>query len=135
LQYRFARPGRYGDAGGLAAPSAAGADRRVACHLEFEVTTGVVLALQVAPARTAGDLPDERLEVTIDERAPPLPVTELATDRAGRIHVIRAGAGRLAVSYQATIRPAGLPSPPVATDDGDAVFDAEAIAALRQSRY
>lgn len=58
----------------------------------------MVLALQVAPTRAAGDLLDEPLEVTSDDCAPRLPVAELATHR-------------------------------------DAMVDAEAIAALRQSRY
>jgi transglutaminase-like putative cysteine protease len=48
------------------------------------------------------------------------------------MHVIRADAGRLAVSYEASIRPAEA-DPPAATED--LVVDAESIAALRQSRY
>jgi transglutaminase-like putative cysteine protease len=98
------------------------------------VADDVVLALQIAPARTAGDLLEERLDVTIDGRETRPAVTELATDRAGRIHVLRSGAaGVLAVSYAATIRPVTVPVAPVATDD--VVVDTEAIVALRQSRY
>ncbi len=94
----------------------------------------MALALQIAPASTAGDVLEERLDVTIDGRETHLPVTELATDRAGRIHVLRgAAAGVLAISYAATIRPVTIPVAPVATDD--VVVDAEAIAGLRQSRY
>jgi transglutaminase-like putative cysteine protease len=78
---------------------------------------------------------DERLDVTIDDRPPARPVTELPTDRDGRIHVVRSGAGTLAISYQATIRAAEAPAPPAATDEIDAMIDAEAIALLRQSRY
>ncbi len=134
---RFAiSSGRFGcgDAGHLTdASSAAGAIRRVACRLEFEVGGDVALALQIAPARTAGDLLEERLDVTVDGRETGLPVTELATDRAGRIHVLRGAAGVLAISYAATIRPVMIPVAPVATDD--VVVDAEAIGALRQSRY
>ncbi len=117
----------------VAAPSAAGAVRRVTCLLSFEVSAGVVLALQVAPATTAGDLLDEQLDVTID--GCPLPVTELPIDWGGRIHVVRAGAGRLVLSYRAALRPAGVPPLPLATDDGDAGIDSEAIVALRQNRY
>jgi transglutaminase-like putative cysteine protease len=49
------------------------------------------------------------------------------------MHVISAEAGRLAISYQASIHPEKVPTPPVTTDD--VAVDAEAIAALRQSRY
>jgi transglutaminase-like putative cysteine protease len=109
--------------------------RRVACRLSFEVSAGdAVVALQVAPARTAGEMLDERLDVTINDRPPARPVTELPTDRDGRIHVVRSGAGTLAISYQAAIRAPEAPAP-VATDEIDAVIDAEAIALLRQSRY
>ena len=113
---------------------ASSAIRRISCHLDFEVAGDVALALQIAPASTAGDVLEERLDVTIDGRETHLPVTELAADRAGRIHVLRAAAaGVLAVSYAATIRPVTIPVAPVATDD--VVVDAEAIVALRQSRY
>jgi hypothetical protein len=127
--------GRFGrgDADHLTDPSSSGAIRRVACHFDFEVAGDAALALQIAPARTAGDLLEERLEVTIDGRETRLPVTELATDRGGRIHVVRGAAGVLAISYAATIRPVTIPVTPIASDD--VVLDAEAIVALRQSRY
>jgi len=105
----------------------------VACHLEFEVATAAVLALQVAAASTAGDVLDEQFGVTLDGAETGAPVSELAAQRGGRLHVIHAGAGRLAVSYQASIRPRPAPDPPAATED--LVVDAESIAALRQSRY
>jgi len=117
----------------LPAPSAAGAIRRVACHLEFEMATAAVLALQVAAASTAGDVLDERLAVTLDGAEKGLPVSELATHRGGRTHVVSTDAGRLSVSYQASVRPEKIPTPPPATED--VVVDAESIAALRQSRY
>lgn len=117
----------------MAAPSAASAIRRVACHVEYQVCTAVVLALQVAPASTAGDVLEERLEVSLDGGKTRLPVTELATYRGGRIHVICADAGRLTISYQGSIRPQEAPAPPAATDD--VVVDDETIVALRQSRY
>lgn len=127
--------GRFGrgDAGHLTDASSAGAIRRVACHLDFAVSGDVALALQIAPASTAGELLEERFGVTIDGRETRLPVTEVATDRGGRIHVLRSTAGALAVSYGATIRPVTIPVAPVATDD--VVVDSEAIVALRQSRY
>src|SRR5690242_16282036 len=66
LESLLARCGEQGDTGRLAGPSAAGAIRRVDCHLEFEVTTPAVLAVQVAVASTAGDILGERLGVTLD---------------------------------------------------------------------
>jgi len=117
----------------LAVPSDAGAVRRVSCHLEFEVHTAAVLALQVVAASTAGEVLDERLAVTLDGAEKDSSVSELAASRGGRMHVISAEAGRLAISYQASIRPGQVPTPPATTDT--AVVDAEAIAALRQSLY
>jgi transglutaminase-like putative cysteine protease len=49
------------------------------------------------------------------------------------MHVVSADAGRLSISYQASIRPLEAPTPPAGTEE--VVVDAEAIAALRQSRY
>jgi transglutaminase-like putative cysteine protease len=116
-----------------ATPPATGAIRRVACDLEFEVSTPAVLALQVAAASTTGDVLDERLGLTLDGAQTGPPASELATYRGGRMHVISADAGRLTISYQASIRPVKAPTPPAATEE--VVVDAEAIAALRQSRY
>jgi len=107
--------------------------RRVACDLEFEVSTPAVLALQVAAASTAGDVLDERLAVSLDGAETGPPASELATSRGGRMHVVSVAAGRLAISYQASIRPLSAPAPPAPTEE--VVVDAEAIAALRQSRY
>ena len=94
--------------------------------------TAAVLAVQVVAASTAGEVLDERLAVTLDGAEKEPAVSELATYRGGRMHVISAEAGRLAISYQASIRPEKVPTPPATTDD--AAVDAEAIAALRQSR-
>jgi len=117
----------------FAVPFEVGAIRRVSCQLEFEVTTPAVLALQVAVASTAGDILGERLDVSVDGAQPAQPVSETATDRGGRIHVVHADPGRLAISYEASVRLTQEPPVPVATED--VVIDAEAIAALRQSRY
>jgi transglutaminase-like putative cysteine protease len=117
----------------LAVDSAAGAIRRVACHLEFELATAAVLALQVAAASSAGDVLDERLDVTVDGAETAPPVSEVAADRGGRMHVVHADAGRLAISYEASIRPRPEPTPPGATEE--VVIDGETIAGLRQSRY
>lgn len=117
----------------MAVPPHAGAVRRVACHLEFDVGAAAVLALQVAVAKTAGDVLDERLIVSVDGSEISEPVSEEATSCGGRMHVIHAGAGRLAVSYEASVRPRPAPPQPAPTEE--VVFDAEAIAALHQSRY
>lgn len=113
--------------------SAIGAVRRVACHLEFEVSTPAVLALQVAPASTAGAVLDERLDVRLYGAATDPSVSEAATTRGGRLHVVHTDAGRLAISYEASIRPERVQAPPAATEE--VAIDSEAIAALRQSRY
>jgi transglutaminase-like putative cysteine protease len=111
----------------------------VGCDLSFEVTDDLVLALQVAPATTAGDVVEERVEVTVDGRSPPAAVVELCTGLGGRTHVIRAGAGRLRIAYWATIRAGAGQTLSVSTanlaDAADVELDAEAIVALRQSRY
>jgi transglutaminase-like putative cysteine protease len=117
----------------LAVSSAAGAIRRVACHLEFELTTAAVLALQVAAAASAGDVLDERLDVTVDGTWTASPVSEVPASRGGRMHVVHADVGRLAISYEASIRPRPVPDPPEATQE--VAIDGETIAALRQSRY
>ena len=117
----------------MAVPSTAEVIRRVACHLEFDLATAAVLALQVAVASTAGDLLDEQLSVTLDGAPSSGDVAEAATWRGGRMHVIHADAGRLAVSYEASVRPIPTPPPTMATEE--VVFDADGIAALRQSRY
>ena len=119
----------------MAVPSDACAVRRVACHLEFDVGAAAVLALQVAVARTAGDLLDERLFVSVDGSEISGAVSEEATSCGGRLHVIHAAAGRLAISYEASVRPAPAPAPPPPAPGEEVVFDADAIAALRQSRY
>jgi transglutaminase-like putative cysteine protease len=118
--------------------------RRVGCELTFELGPDTVLALQVAPSLTAGRVLDEQLELTVDGR--PVPGTEVPAEHGGRTHVLRAGPGTLRVAYAGTIRPVtGPPSAPVATGspsarDSDGYdrydgYDAEAIVALRQSRY
>jgi transglutaminase-like putative cysteine protease len=95
-----------------------------------------VLALQIAPAGTAGELLAERLEVMLDDRPLSEPVTERAVGRNGRVHLVRAGAGTLAISYAASIRAPWPPAPGPALSPGDAAtFDTESIIALRQSRY
>jgi transglutaminase-like putative cysteine protease len=110
--------------------------RHVGCQLEFDVRPDAVLALQVAPAKAAGELVTEQIEVTLDGRPLSEPVVERAVGSTGRVHLVRSGAGTLAVSYAATIRAPQPPpprTPPAAGDDTE--FDTASIVALRQSRY
>lgn len=106
-------------------------DRHVYLHLGFEVSGDAVLAVQVAPAASAGEILHEQLDVTVEGAPLSGAVTELATEGTGRVHLVQAGTGSLVVSYRASIRPA--PAPPLTCDK--LAFDAEAMIALRQSRY
>jgi transglutaminase-like putative cysteine protease len=105
------------------------APRHVGCTLAFRVADGTALALQIAPATTAGELLDESLAVTPDGE-PLATVDEVAGAHGGRTHVVHAGAGRLDLTYAATVDPAEPPTP--GEDPG---WDADAIAFLLQSRY
>jgi len=102
--------------------------RHVGCRFTFRVEEATTLALQIAPASTAGPTSDETLTVTLDG-APVDAVTEVGTEHGGRTHVVRSGAGELAIAYGASVRPA----PP--EDARDPGWDAEAIGYLLQSRY
>jgi transglutaminase-like putative cysteine protease len=133
----MAAGGSNGRATGMTGTSvtlAARALRQVGCKLIFEVRGDTVLALQVAAAKTAGEVLDEGLEVTLDDRSLSEPVLQRA-DGSGRIHLVRSGPGMLVVSYAATVRtppPAPGTAPGVADEAG---FDTDCIVALRQSRY
>ena len=100
-------------------------DRHVACELGFRVEPGTVLALQVAPASSAGELTREHLDVTLDDK--PVATEEVPGEHGGRTHLVRADAGHLKVTYAATVKS----SPPAPT----ASSEAEALTYLRQSRY
>lgn len=83
--------------------------------------------MQLAPARSAGELTHEQLTATVDGE--PADVDELAGEHGGRIHVVRSDAGHLHLGYTATVRPTG------ATSRVGPDLDTEAITYLRQSRY
>jgi transglutaminase-like putative cysteine protease len=95
--------------------------------MSFSVEPGTVLALQVAPATSAGVRADEQFTVTLDGRL--VPVEELPGDHGGRIHIVRADAGALQLVYSSTVHPVTAAGP--AADE----LDVEAIQYLRQSRY
>ena len=135
------------DAGGAGSdgPTTASGLRHVACELAFSAEDEVVLALALAPAATAGEVVAERLEVTSDGREARPEVRELEGPAGSRLHVVRAAAGLLSISYAATVR-AAAPAPVGAAGGmaGEAGATAgagiegiglDAIEALRQSRF
>lgn len=109
--------------------------RHVACRLEFEVADAAVVALQVAAAAGAQDLRNEQLTLTINGKTRCEPLTEIATARGGRTHIVHARAGTLEVRYAATITSIPTELPAATLAEAEPVFDDETIAALRQSRY
>jgi transglutaminase-like putative cysteine protease len=94
----------------------------------FRVEAGTELALQFAPATTAGTVQHEVLGTTLDG-TPVETVREVATAHGGRTHVVAAGPGDLRLTYSATVEPAA-PEPA-----GDPGWDQDAISYLLQSRY
>jgi transglutaminase-like putative cysteine protease len=113
--------------------------RHVASELGFAASDDVVLALALAPAKSAGELASERLHVTSDGSGPQPLVSELPGPDGGRLHVVRAGPGELLISYAATVRAARPPPAPGPATDPDEIagglVDSDAIVALRQSRF
>lgn len=95
-------------------------DRRVGCLLVADLDGEAVVELQVA---AAGRPREEELVVELDHR--PVDVVEHATPVGGRLHLLRAGPGRLAVRYSAVVGPAA----PVPVEPLDAALF------LRPSRY
>jgi transglutaminase-like putative cysteine protease len=103
----------------------------IGSRLSFTVEETARLVLQVAPATTAGNVLDERVEVTVDGR-PVDDLREHRTARGGRSHVFTARPGELAIEYASTLH-AWWHGTTVAPTDNDNELDA--IVALRQSRY
>jgi transglutaminase-like putative cysteine protease len=101
----------------------------VATELGFTASEASVLVLQLAPATSAGDLIDEHLRVTSPGSGREPAVSEVVGLRGGRMHVVRAGAGPLSISYTASLRPAAPPS-----GRGEEI-DLDSVVALRQSRF
>jgi transglutaminase-like putative cysteine protease len=96
--------------------------------MTWRVDVPTTLALQIAPAVTAGGRPSEALSITLDD-APVQPL-EVATPHGGRLHLVEVGPGRLLIDHSATVEPAEP-----ATSEVDPGWDAEAIAYVLQSRY
>jgi len=113
--------------------------RHVASDLGFIASDDVVLVLALAPAPSAGELLSERLDVTSDGGGPQPSVGELAGPDGSRMHVVRAGAGNLLISYAASVAaplPREVAAPGREPDEAaGGLVDADAIVALRQSRF
>ncbi len=117
--------GRAREAGGVSDPVAP--RRHVRCWHTFEVSEGTELALQVAPATTAGTLVTEALTVTIDGDDA-VTVREIAVDHGGRVHLLGSRAGTLRIAYQAELAPVPAVVGDVVLLD-PLVTDGEAVAA------
>ena len=78
----------------------------VGCRLVFDVIDPSAVAVQLAPAGTAGLIETERLDVVGADDRPPPTVVEVGVAHAGRIHVVTAAPGRLSIEYTATFRAA-----------------------------
>ena len=97
----------------------------VTCELGFEIDDRATLALQIAPASSAGAIVEEVLTVALDGRA--LHADEVVADHAGRVHLTQSAAGHLDISYTAVLD-ASRSVPPTASTRDRLVY-------LRQSRY
>ena len=97
----------------------------VGCDLLFRVVDRVTLALQVAPASTAGALEVDDLVAALDGRS--VEWEEMAVEHGGRVHVMRCGPGLLSLSYRAVVQRSSPEAP--------GVSEAEQLVALRPSRY
>lgn len=130
--------------------------RRVGCYLGFDVVEPAVLVLRVAPATSAGERFDERLDVTVDGRR--LDVEVMAGDHRSVVHIVRSPPGALDIAYESAVRPpphaerprssagsssasasASSSSPSSASADSSvgsaSPLDNEQLTYLRQSRY
>ena len=98
--------------------------RRVTADLDVDVIDPGRLIFQVAVAKVPGLTVEETLEVTVD--GAPTPVDEVIGATGSRLHVAEPPAGKLLLSYRATVTGRGDP-PPVLPD--------ELMEYLRPSRY
>jgi len=113
--------------------------RVVSCDLAFEVAEPAEFVFQVAAARTAGIVIEEKLEIRADGEAVTA-VKELRGPHGARIHVVHAGCGRLTLGYRAEIeaRIAGSVETPGGADESDGATPSpefSQIMYLRPSRY
>ncbi len=104
----------------------------VGCSLTFDVTEPVRLALQIAPATSAGTISAEQLDLALDPGGA-VSVVEVAVEHGGRIHVVNAETGTLSLAYSATITPASTPTHADAAEHP--TISRAAIEGIRPSRF
>lgn len=97
----------------------------VGCDLTFGIPEHTDLALQVAPATTAGAVQEETVAVTLD--GADVAVHEVAVAHGGRIHRVVVGPGELVIAYRAVVE--------AAASTAERPTEEDALVALRQSRY
>ncbi|MBY6410781.1 transglutaminase family protein [Rhodococcus sp. BP-252] len=98
--------------------------RDVSAYLDVDVTEASVLEFQIAVAPHPGADVTEELSFTLD--GAPVQVREIEGAHGTRIHTLRAGVGKLEVSYSATVLGHAEPAP---------VSDYDLSLYLRPSRY
>jgi len=104
----------------------------VGCRLSFAVTEPARFATQLAPAASAGEVHDERMDVTLDG-APIEGVRQHRGPLGSRIHRFASEPGELTIDFASVLAaepPVARPAPREGLDDA-----VEALVALRQSRY
>jgi transglutaminase-like putative cysteine protease len=96
--------------------------RDLSAHLSLNVTSPATLAFELAVSTQI--TARESLQITLD--GSPVEVTEVPDHHGTRLHVVRAGVGRLVLDYSAAVDGRGAP---VASDEADV------LRYLRPSRY
>jgi transglutaminase-like putative cysteine protease len=77
--------------------------RVITCDLTFDVIEHTEIVAQIVAADSAGRVVDERFELALTGSPSPSPM-ELRNSVGERMHVIRAGPGRLSVSYRSQLQ-------------------------------
>ena len=122
-------------------PIGEGVRREVGCELTFDVAEDALVALQIAPATSAGTIIEERIDFADGWRTSGSPrLVEIAGERDGRVHLMRADAGMVSVNYFAALHAstgsaASTTWPVLPPERSDPLERLDAIVALRQSRY
>ena len=102
--------------------------RHISCSLDLEVASPARLIFSVAAARGGQTVLEESLELTVDDR--PVEAIELAGRHDGRLHLLDAPAGQVALRYSAAVDSDVPPSGAATQDD-----PLEEMTYLLPSRY